>query len=545
MNDDVFDDTLAGLSPERRIEARAVLEGLVEAQAERARIDAREMKLYARLARIADEQAAASFNENARAYARRSFTAEAAVATRITPVDARAQMELAERLEDDCPTTLAALSEGEISLRHAEQVVRTGANLDAGAKASLDHHAVRFAVQRTPRQLGMLLRKHAADIDTRSLREKHADARERRFVMVRAGEDGMGDMHIHAELFVLRAIHDYVDQMARGVKSDRARARTAYKKAYGYLPEEGWTAPVSGAADASEPLTVAASDRRTLAQIRVDLLADLLLTSRPTGHRLHMAGTGESLGEIRPAVQITIPVDQLIDPDRGAAYTEAGELIPPDTARILAGQAEGWDRIFYRPEDGTIAAVDRYRPSAAQRRALIARDVTCRIPGCGVPARRCDVDHGHDHALGGATTLENLESLCPGHHQMKHQSGWGVRQVGGGVIEFTTPSGRTVTDEPMSRVFFHASAEAEADEQRSVVTEFETERIHRFEQDLRDEEAERRAAAEVRVDDAWMDATDFAELGSALQRVAVKRCHEAEPVGRVDIRWETNVVLAA
>ena len=80
---------------------------------------------------------------------------------------------------------------------------------------------------------------------------------------------------------------------------------------------------------------------------------------------------------------------------------------------------------------------------------------------------------------------------------MKHQSGWKIRQLAGGVIEFTTPTGRVVTDEPMSRVFFHDSAEAEEEEQRAIVTEFETERIHRFEQDMREEATARRVASEA------------------------------------------------
>ncbi|HJA04566.1 MAG TPA: HNH endonuclease, partial [Candidatus Microbacterium stercoravium] len=78
-----------------------------------------------------------------------------------------------------------------------------------------------------------------------------------------------------------------------------------------------------------------------------------------------------------------------------------------------------------------------------------------------------DIDHGHDYARGGPTAVENLEALCPAHHQMKHQAGWKVRQVAGGVIEFTTPAGHTVTDGPISRVFFQespAAAQCERDE---------------------------------------------------------------------------------
>lgn len=209
---------------------------------------------------------------------------------------------------------------------------------------------------------------------------------------------------------------------------------------------------------------VATTGLRTTDKLRVDILTDLILTSSPTAHELHASGTGAALAEVNATVQVTIPVDQIIDPSDGISWIDEGRLISPTTARNVAGRVAGWERLFYRPETGVIEHVDHYRPSAGQRRALIGRDVTCRFPGCTTPARRSDVDHTHDYARGGPTTLANLAHLCESHHMMKHQSGWSVRQKAYGVMEWTSPTGRTYEDEPASRVFFRPVAGRDDDD---------------------------------------------------------------------------------
>lgn len=471
MDEASFEDQLADFAPEQVIEARAILDELADTAEALAMVEAHRVELLARLGQLADAQATGSSNVHAPEYARRSLAAQAGIATREHPASARTQMTLAERIRDDCPASLEAMQAGKISLKHAEQVVRAGANLDAGARASLDNGAVAFAQTRTPGELRRILTKQAADLAPSTLRERHAQARAERRIAIVDFDDGMSEVSVIAPTFEARAIHDRLSQMARHIKTDRSRARSAFHREHGYLPEDGWTAPVSGGVDGTDPDMVEATDRRTMNQIRVDLMIDLLLGSAPNAHELHASGSGASLADVRATVQVTIPVAQLRDPDRGTAWFDDGTPIPPDTARIVAGNTTGWERIFIRPDDGTIAAVDRYRPTTAQRRALVARDVTCRLPGCTVPATKCDVDHSRDHAQGGTTTLDNLAHLCAAHHQMKHQAGWKIRQVGGGVIELTTPTGRVVTDEPISRVFFQDSPGDADREQRDLKRE--------------------------------------------------------------------------
>jgi hypothetical protein len=80
------------------------------------------------------------------------------------------------------------------------------------------------------------------------------------------------------------------------------------------------------------------------------------------------------------------------------------------------------------------------RLSAALRRALLARDRSCRFPGCG--ARR----HLHAHhvvhwADGGPTDLANLVVLCAAHHRFVHDHDWILTPLGGGRFSFAPPHG--------------------------------------------------------------------------------------------------------
>ncbi|GAT74410.1 HNH endonuclease [Microbacterium sp. HM58-2] len=66
-----------------------------------------------------------------------------------------------------------------------------------------------------------------------------------------------------------------------------------------------------------------------------------------------------------------------------------------------------------------------------QRRAIIARDRECLIPGCHVPASWCEIHHVHEHAKGGPTHTDNGVPLCWWHHRSLEHSGWEIRMNGG------------------------------------------------------------------------------------------------------------------
>jgi hypothetical protein len=100
--------------------------------------------------------------------------------------------------------------------------------------------------------------------------------------------------------------------------------------------------------------------------------------------------------------------------------------------------------------------VDRYRPSTAQRLLIEARDVWCRFPGCRRPAQKCDLDHTLAAADGGPTSLCNLACLCPRHHTVKHQTDWGLEQLAGGILKWTSPTRRIHRTRPPGAVRFVA-----------------------------------------------------------------------------------------
>jgi hypothetical protein len=79
---------------------------------------------------------------------------------------------------------------------------------------------------------------------------------------------------------------------------------------------------------------------------------------------------------------------------------------------------------------------------------VVARDRTCRWPGCHRQARRCDLDHIQDWALGGETKPDNIHALCRRHHRLKHHAGWKVHRRTDGTTVWTSPTGRTYDKPP-------------------------------------------------------------------------------------------------
>ncbi|MFN3008166.1 HNH endonuclease signature motif containing protein [Mycolicibacterium wolinskyi] len=96
----------------------------------------------------------------------------------------------------------------------------------------------------------------------------------------------------------------------------------------------------------------------------------------------------------------------------------------------------------------------RYRPSTGLAAFVRMRDMTCMFPGCDRPAVNCDIDHSVPYPAG-ATHPSNTKCLCRTHHLLKtFWDGWSDRQLPDGTVVWTTPSGRTYTKKPASRLFF-------------------------------------------------------------------------------------------
>jgi hypothetical protein len=89
-----------------------------------------------------------------------------------------------------------------------------------------------------------------------------------------------------------------------------------------------------------------------------------------------------------------------------------------------------------------------YLPGDRLRRLVSARDHECTFPTCSRPAHQCDFEHATPHDQGGATCTCNAGARSRRCHRVKQASGWTLTQPQPGYHQWTTPTGRTYTQEP-------------------------------------------------------------------------------------------------
>ncbi len=102
--------------------------------------------------------------------------------------------------------------------------------------------------------------------------------------------------------------------------------------------------------------------------------------------------------------------------------------IPVPMARSMANDA--YLRYLFH-QAGDIRAVSHFGRTINRslRTALLHRDPTCVVPGCGL-ATGLEIDHIIPFAEGGPTALDNLARLCHHHHFLKTYEGWDLSRVG-------------------------------------------------------------------------------------------------------------------
>jgi hypothetical protein len=98
--------------------------------------------------------------------------------------------------------------------------------------------------------------------------------------------------------------------------------------------------------------------------------------------------------------------------------------------------------------DGAVLDVGRKTRTVPPsiRRALEARDRSCRFPSC--TARRCDAHHVEHWIDGGDTSVKNLVLLCRRHHRAVHEVGFEVIRHPDGKVTFLRPNGTVLEAAP-------------------------------------------------------------------------------------------------
>ncbi len=457
--------------------------GLIAAAAS---VAAAQVRVRAELAEIAAALDAAEGSAEHGLHVR-SLAAEVALVEQVGQSAAEGLLQEAATAVREFPGLVDALGAGAVS--EAQLRVLTEAGLSVSHVDAVEQTARRAAFVRMmlaevgarvlpPRALRVAAARVAESLTQESVCERYARAKKTRYVSVTEAENGMCLLRARLPLIEGKAIADRLRKQAKAVVRARpaptgstsgtgsawSAGSTGDTQSGGNTQSTGNTGSSESAASGAraEGSDTArdegpvegldeAPDERTVDQVKADLFADVLLTSTPTSN---VAAAG-----IQASVQFTIPILTLLgsghalspDTDRltpAPALLNGMSPIPLEEAKRLAANAPSFQRILTHPITGAVAAVDTYRPTAAMRAFLTARDIHCRWPGCRQPAARCDLDHTHAWEHGGTTSIDNLCGLCRGHHVMKHATAWTVRQLGGGVLEWRTPSGKKYTDRP-------------------------------------------------------------------------------------------------
>ena len=203
----------------------------------------------------------------------------------------------------------------------------------------------------------------------------------------------------------------------------------------------------------------AADDTRNTGQRRVDALIDLFKGFLSGGGLPTVGGERPQLGVlVSPSTLAGLtPTPAGTSPVGGDALATAGVAPEPDRpwlawvgeistelAQRLSCDCETW-RVVLDPTSGlplNLGRTHRVVP-AGLRKAVLARDRTCRWPGCDAPAQWVDIHHLDAWAKGGLTNVDRLLSLCRYHHHKVHEGHWTIEfDSATGEVRVTRPDGR-------------------------------------------------------------------------------------------------------
>ena len=331
---------------------------------------------------------------------------DVSTALRLAPTTAQSRIDVARTLVNHLPNTCSALATGEISPAHATVIAKETAaairdGLPESAIFEIEQRAIAHAEFHTPGQVANQVRTTIARISPETFEEVVARARDTRKVNCYTESDGISTIvailpAADAQI-VMNSIESFIRAASAEPKSD----------------------PRSADMKRADALTAIAS-------------AFLSNTSEiVTPHR-------------RPiSVNVTIDLPTLLGLAENPGQLAGYGAIPASVARELAADGK-WKRLITDPQTGNLLDYGRrsYEPPQALIDFLIARDRTCRFPGCRRSAALSDIDHAQSWETGGRTSPENLGALCRRHHRLKTHDGWNVESRADGSCTWTSPLGK-------------------------------------------------------------------------------------------------------
>ena len=176
-----------------------------------------------------------------------------------------------------------------------------------------------------------------------------------------------------------------------------------------------------------------------------------LTTDATTGATTGAAFGAAVAAATNPLARVAGPLARAADPLAAAGVPDVDQpwlswvgQIPNATARRLACDAEFF-RIVLDPRNGLpldVGGAYRIVPPWI-RKAVLARDRTCRWPGCDAPHAWLDIHHTMPWEEYHRTQVDELLALCRFHHVRVHECGWTADfDVTTGQVNVTRPDGR-------------------------------------------------------------------------------------------------------
>lgn len=384
-------------------------------------------------------------------------------ALRLSAGTAQMRIDVARTLVNHLPNTCSALATGELSAAHATVIAKETAaairdGLSEFAIFSIEEKAIAHAEFHTPSQVAQQVRSAIAKFAPATFEEVVEKARDTRRVSCYNDVDGMSTVVAilpaedaqtvmkAIEAFIIKGSHsfnlsgDTVSTDARGTDAVSTDARGTDAVSTDTRGADAVSTAALGIAalgTAALGTDARGTDVRSADMKRADALTAL------AGFALAASSADVALHRRPITVNVTIDLPTLLGLSENPGQLAGYGAIPASVARALASDGK-WKRFITDPQTGALLDYGRetYSPPQALIDFLIARDRTCRFPGCRKSAALSDLDHAQSWEEGGTTSLDNLGALCRRHHLLKTHGGWSIESRADGSCTWTSPLGK-------------------------------------------------------------------------------------------------------
>ena len=336
---------------------------------------------------------------------------------------------------EQLPDAQSALAEGEMCMANAARLARAARDTSPNAVQD-DTEFVNMAKTLPPDEFAQASQRWIAQHrNAADLAERHRRNRRNRSVRFWNGDDGTVQMRGAFDAEMGARIQARIrDEAERLRQADRRLMRNGTAT----NPEDAagnGVAPKEGARHSS----LGVGTVRTRDQHMADAL-DRILADAPTGCTAsddtgpQDSTSGDTASDDRTgsegynahSTQIIVRADlaNLLGDNGGIGEIAGAGLLPAGVVDRLSCNADVSVVLFGDQLTPLYEAVASRAPTAAQRRALIARDGAC--IGCGAPPGDCEAHHIIPWKRGGPTKIDNLVLVCWSCHDRIHDHNWQV-----------------------------------------------------------------------------------------------------------------------